>query len=181
MTKKQVIFRQLRSARNCWPLFRSGSQDEVSDPHGEERGNAARLEHTIWPWNAVSSVPKPQSTPLWHRPWIRRPAPDAVCVRRSCSRPAPPAPPCLPAPMDREPRTSPAGNSGSNFSPDGSNFLTPFFSSALSSERSVNSTPSISALRPGSAAAFASAGTASSARCRLSAISRTSRAKPVMP
>ena len=70
---------------------------------------------------------------------------------------------------------------GSNFSPAGSNFLTPFFSSALSSERSVSSTPSISAFRPGSAAALASAGTASSARCRLSAISSTSRAKPVMP
>src|SRR6266567_3319150 len=42
---------------------------------------------------------------------------------------------------------------GSNFWPCGSNFFTPCFSSALSSERSVSSTPSISEVRPGSAAA----------------------------
>jgi hypothetical protein len=70
---------------------------------------------------------------------------------------------------------------GSNFSPVGSNFRTPFFSSVLSSERSVSSTPSIKAFKPGSAVSRNSAGTASSARCRLSAISRMSRAKPVMP
>ena len=70
---------------------------------------------------------------------------------------------------------------GLNFSPAGSNFLTPFFSSVLSSDRSVSSTPSMNAFSAGSAVAFISAGTASSARCKLSAMSRMSRAKPVMP
>src|SRR5476649_1049425 len=71
-------------------------------------------------------------------------------------------------------------NGVKKFDPSGEKF-DPNFSSVLSSDRSVSSTPSISAFNPGSALALASAGTASSARCKLSAISSTSRANPVMP
>src|SRR5215510_3948425 len=70
---------------------------------------------------------------------------------------------------------------GSNFSPCGANFLTPFLSRIFMSSRSVSSTPSISALTFGSAPSRKSGPIASSARCMLSATARTSRAKPAMP
>jgi len=123
------------------------------------------------------NFPARMPAPAWRRPWPPRPAPGAARARRSCSR--------LDHLDHRARRHRGVGTSyiacctlGSNFSPCGENFCTPFFSSALCSERSVSSTPSDQPLEPGaSAVSRASAGTASSARCRLSAISSTSRAK----
>ena len=89
--------------------------------------------------------------PASARPWTRRPAPGAASGRRSCSRAAPPAPPVRTAPTDRAPRTSPDARSGRIARRSGSNRFTPCFSSTLSNSRSVNSTPSSSALVAASA------------------------------
>ena len=115
--------------------------------------------------------------PASARPWRPPPAPAAAPARRSCSRAAPPARPCRQAATDRAISYIAWCRLGSNFSPSGSNFFTPCFSSTFSSSRSVSSTPSSSALSAGIRLLAQLRVERRSARAMLSATARMSRAK----